>query len=607
MFRMVGIWALLGTATHLAGACATATLAAWLAGRRDRFGPAGTALVVALALTALWALVEVLAGGMRSPADMAEALRNLGWLFLLHRLFRDATQQGQMRPVRVMLAALAALELVQLAVALMMLVVGPDRLLPAMVPLRLMLCIGALVLLHNLYGAASRQARLALRWPASALVLLWGYDLNFYSVALLGQGWPAELAALRGFSALALVLALVPGLTGRREELRFSPSRAVAFEFASLVGIAAYLAGMVLLSRWLGTAGGTFARAFQFGFLIAGLGVVLLALPSRRLRGWLKVMLTKHFFQHRYDYRAEWLRFTRTIGRIGDEAPPLEERVIQAVCDITDSPAGLLLVPGDGAELVLAANWQWHGAGVPAQAMAAEAIAFFARGRGEGGFIVDCDAVRMGLDRNGEGAILPPWLVEDTRAWVLVPLLHFDRLTGVVVLARPPVVRKLDWEDFDLLGVVGRQLASYLAEHAGQDALAEAARFDEFNRRIAFVMHDIKNLASQFTLLARNAERHAENPAFRADMLVTLRNSADKLNALLARLSRYGTGHGERPATLDAGALLGAVTERFARNAIVTAVATAHRCWPSARRWNRRWFIWCRMRWMPAAQVHACC
>jgi signal transduction histidine kinase len=35
---------------------------------------------------------------------------------------------------------------------------------------------------------------------------------------------------------------------------------------------------------------------------------------------------------------------------------------------------------------------------------------------------------------------------------------------------------------------------------------------------------------------------HAEKPEFRADMLVTLRNSADKLNALLARLGRYGSG-----------------------------------------------------------------
>ncbi len=126
-----------------------------------------------------------------------------------------------------------------------------------------------------------------------------------------------------------------------------------------------------------------------------------------------------------------------------------------------------------------------------------------------------------------------------------MPLLHFDRLVALVVLARPPLPRQLDWEDFDLLRVAGQQLASYLAEHASQEGLAEASRFDDFSRRIAFVMHDVKNLASQLSLLARNAERHADNPEFRADMLVTLRNSADKLNMLLARLSRYGAGSKE--------------------------------------------------------------
>jgi putative PEP-CTERM system histidine kinase len=123
-----------------------------------------------------------------------------------------------------------------------------------------------------------------------------------------------------------------------------------------------------------------------------------------------------------------------------------------------------------------------------------------------------------------------------------VPLLHFDRLVGAVVLARPRLERHLDWEDFDLLRVAGQQLASYLSEQAGQQALMDASRFDEFNRRMAFVMHDIKNLVSQLALLSANAEKHADNPAFRADMLVTLRNATEKLSMLLARLGRYGSG-----------------------------------------------------------------
>src|SRR3546814_7502458 len=84
--------------------------------------------------------------------------------------------------------------------------------------------------------------------------------------------------------------------------------------------------------------------------------------------------------------------------------------------------------------------------------------------------------------------------------------LHFNTLAGVILLARPPVDRALDWEDFDLLRIAGRQVASYLAEARAQGALADARRFDEFNRRFAFILHDIKNLVSQLSLVARNAE-----------------------------------------------------------------------------------------------------
>jgi putative PEP-CTERM system histidine kinase len=164
--------------------------------------------------------------------------------------------------------------------------------------------------------------------------------------------------------------------------------------------------------------------------------------------------------------------------------------------------------------------------------------------------------VRAGVDHDGERAIIPQWLLDEERAWAIVPLLHFGRLAGVVMLGRPSFARTLDWEDFDLLRVVGRQLASHLAEHASQHALLEAAQFEDFNRRIAFVMHDIKNLASQLGLLAHNAERHADNPAFRADMLITLRNASERLGGLLARLSRYGAAGG-----VGGGAeVLGAVT-----------------------------------------------
>jgi len=240
---------------------------------------------------------------------------------------------------------------------------------------------------------------------------------------------------------------------------------------------------------------------------------------------------------------------------------------VQAVADITDSPAGLLLTVREPGGLELAARWQWPRLEVPAEALNAAGARFFEQSQ----FILDLDAPRTGPTEGIPQAAHPAWLMDEAEAWAMVPLLHYERLVGLVVLARPPVQRRLDWEDFDLLRVVGRQLASYLAEQASQDALGEAQRFDEFNRRIAFVMHDIKNLASQLSLLARNAEKHADNPEFRKDMLLTLRNSTEKLEALLARLGRYG-GHAERAQPIDTGQLLAGVAARYAGQHAVVAI-----------------------------------
>ena len=173
------------------------------------------------------------------------------------------------------------------------------------------------------------------------------------------------------------------------------------------------------------------------------------------------------------------------------------------------------------------------------------------------------------------------WMLDRSEAWVLVPLVHFNALAGVIVLARPPVTRALDWEDFDLLRIAGRQVASYLAESRAQRALAEAQRFDEFNRRFAFILHDIKNLVSQLSLVARNAERHADNPDFRADMIATLKESAGRMNDLLARLSQHHGVRADPPVAIEVMPLVERVAAgRRAQHPIVClgareAVATA--------------------------------
>ncbi|MEW9855465.1 XrtA/PEP-CTERM system histidine kinase PrsK [Novosphingobium sp. M1R2S20] len=556
-------WSVIALLLHMTAAIGAATLAIWLWPRASRLGAAGGACMFALAFTAVWSLAEAieLRGIIAGP--LLETGRNLIWLFVVYKLFAGDARDARLGPVRAVLYALTFVELLLLGLDLAHAQAVSSPAFDAAVfglgvMLRLLVTVGALVLVHNLYGGAPPETRLALRWPTAGLAAIWIFDLNLYTIAYLTADWPREIAALRGLATVALVSFLAIGASQGRDVLRLRPSREATFQTFSLLLIGSYLVAMVLLAQWLSFFGGDFERLINLAFLTVTTAVALLVLPSRRLRGWLRVTLTKHLFQHRYDYREEWLRLTRTIGATGPDAPPLGERVVQALADTMGSPGGALLVCDEGESPVLAARWNW----IPASSEATLNTSFASFIEREC-FIAELDSWRAGAATPPGGVPAPEWLLADQRAWAVVPLIHYDRLVGAVVLARPPQARKLDWEDFDLLRVIGQQLASYLAENATQEALAEASQFDEFNRRIAFVMHDIKNLASQFSLLARNAELHAEKKAFRDDMIVTLRSSSEKLNALMTRLSRYGSGSIEKLEPLWADEVARTAVGRF--------------------------------------------
>ena len=549
------------------GAIAAGLAAVWIATRGAADRPDRHAAIVALALTANWCFAAASFGPERPIVLLTEIARNLGWLFVLFRMFATDGRDESIRMVRPAVGALAFVECLQFVLVLLARHYGTGEEIPASIfeistLFRILVAIGAIVLIHNLYVGAAPSSRQILRWNTAAMAGLWAFGLNFYTVAYLTHATPMELVPLRGIAAALVAVPFAVGYNPSAAGLQFRPSRAATLQLISLFVVAVYLLLMLALAASLDMLRGDMARLTQVGLVIAAGALALVWLPSDRLRGWLRVTAVKHLFKHRYDYRNEWIRFTHTVGRGGYDGKALQERVIKALADITDSPSGMLLMPDDDGRLDVSAYWRWEEDGLEQRRLPTSLAAILERE----GLVVDLEEVRAGVDHHGESAFIPEWLVEDPRAWALVPLLHFERLIGVVVLSRPLIARRLDWEDFDLFGVVGRQVASYLAEQSGQTALLEAGRFDEFNRRMAFVMHDIKNLSSQMSLLVRNAEKHADNPEFRRDMLVTLRNSTDKLNHLLARLGRYGSSGKERREPFALDEIARTIADRYGRH-----------------------------------------
>lgn len=516
-------------------AFAAAALAAW---RRPQRDAAGTAFAVALLASGLWALAVAGIDARDVSTRLAEAVRNLAWLGFMLILVRRARAGGW--AVTAVYAAVAAVISIGAGLALAESVARrvevQQDLAVARLLFRMMAAAGALVLVRQLYRAAEGTDRGGMRLIAAALALMWGADFLVSTVAYGTGAWPELLVGARGLAntGVALMFAVA---AQRRDSWSLALSRPAAMRAMGAVVLILYVGAVVGLTSLAADWGGEYAQALQAA-LVVGSAAALLVLVSTSWPGaWIKVKLAKHLFQHRYDYRVEWQRFT---DRLGGGGAPLETRVAQAVAELLDAPASLLLMP-DGTD----AAWRWAGAASPLDADLAGHLAASRR-------IVELDAVRA----DDTPDLVPDWMTAREDAWALVPLLHGETLAGAVLLARPPVARRLDWEDFDLLRVAGRQAASYLAEDRAGRALAEARRFDEFHRRFAFILHDIKNLVSQQQLVARNAERHADNPAFRADMIATLKDSAERMINLIARLSQAEPVAAERLGAVDCAMLV---------------------------------------------------
>jgi putative PEP-CTERM system histidine kinase len=145
----------------------------------------------------------------------------------------------------------------------------------------------------------------------------------------------------------------------------------------------------------------------------------------------------------------------------------------------------------------------------------------------------------MKVRRDLYGDLDPPaWLQNADAAWLVVPLMLHDELLGFVVLKHSLGNVTFNWEVSDLLKVAARQAAAHLAQMRASNQLIVARQFESFNRTTTFVIHDLKNLIAQLSLLLANAEKHKHKPEFQADMLDTVENAVARMNKVLAQLRR---------------------------------------------------------------------
>lgn len=520
-----------------------------------RGGLPGGVLLTAVTLSALWAVGCALAV-RNSGAELGlwctvlDILRGAAWLGFLVVLLRPLWGSWMRWPSMLALAVLLAQVLAVLGGLLSSADAGPLR---PQVTAWLAHAIVGLVLVEHLFRSLPVQSRWGLKPLCLALGAGYIFELYLFADATLFARIDGDVWAVRGIAHGLLVPFIVVSATRNPSwTLRMAISREVAFHSTALAVAGLYLLVIAAAAYYVRYVGGDWGRALQLALLFAGLLLLGVLLFSGAQRARLKVLLSKHLFSYRYDYRSEWLRFTRSLADAEKELD-LGRSVIKALSDLVESPGGLLWLRDGYGSFALHSRLNQRGM----QAAERDDSAF-SRFLGEREWIINLQEYRRS-PAVYEDLILPEWLSMVDDAWLVIPLKSSDDLIGFVVLTTPRAQFDIDWEVLDLLKTAQRQAASYLDRMLAAEALIEARKFDSFNRMSAFVVHDLKNLVAQLALMLKNSERHGSNPEFQKDMLETVAHVEARMRGLMTQLQEKRSIDPAR--VIDVGAMLRRVAE----------------------------------------------
>ena len=484
--------------------------------------------LLAASATALWSQVSasVFFGVLPLWLEASvSALRDAMWLGLCFGLmYRDG---GRTLLWRGLLASTVVLLVLQSALAISQTDLGTiagvriDETFA-----RMAVTLVGLVLLENILRNSSRAELWSLKHLLIGLFAISGFELlSRVPEFLTHKPDPDMLLARPLVFLVALPLFVVSSIRLPNMHLRVHSSRAVVFHTATLIGTGIMLQGLAIAAWYVRQYGGSNGTVLAVTLLFGGAVALAVGLASGGVRSRIRRFINENFFSLRYDYRVEWEKVIHGLTQNPEQSGA--ERALRTLCDLLDSPGGAIWTH----------RTSWH------QFLPAAKLGFTSQ------FvpILDSDARIEELQQSqaayvslADGAGGSAWQRQFENGWLLVPLRHQFATVGLVMLLKARAPRRIDWEDENLIRIVALQLGAFLAQEEMAQSLADARQLEDFNKRFAFVVHDIKNTIGQLSLLVPNIAKFGHEPDFRADMVTTLANAVDRLEQLLKSLTQVG-------------------------------------------------------------------
>ena len=499
----------------------------------------GIFLPIAAIASVGWAmfLAQVTPGTSFPIVDVffAEIIFNGAWLLMLSQLLASASGTNWLRLFRYS----------NLLLVMAVIVSGLGNhyfgLLSDLFPGQGSIMVGGLLLIslvglvgtEQIFRNARKSQRSALKFLCLGVAVIFAYNLFLYTNTIVGGQISNMFWGVRGFIvAMSVPLISIAVYRSPIWTRGIFVSRQIVFYSTILIGAVGYLTAIGFAGYYIGIIGGTWGQAAQLVFFCAALLIFLVLLLSDRTRAKVRVFLSKHFLESKYDYREEWLRLIDTLTGHQDGLP-LKKCAVKSLAQIVGSTSGLLWMrQEDAAGFECVSGWnQPEVSGVLSDGDS------LPRFLDETRWVIDLDDLAqnpgryVNLELNDEELAI-------TGSGIVIPLIHEQNLFGLVILSKPRTPFTPDFEDHDLLKTVGQQIASYLAQERATERLAEVRQFEAFNKLTAFIMHDLKNALAQQSLVVENAERHKRNPDFVDDAIDTIKGSVARLRRILEHLQQ---------------------------------------------------------------------
>jgi putative PEP-CTERM system histidine kinase len=397
--------------------------------------------------------------------------------------------------------------------------------------LQTVIALQVLVLLEVIYRQAGDN-----RWALKPLIIYLAvtsvFEFVTFANALMVEQIHINYIAARGYIYSAMIPFLVVAI--RRVKnwgVEIYISRDIVMHSTLLMVAGGYLFVMAMLGYAVKYFGGQWGGTIQIVLIALSLALLVTLFLSLSFRTQIKVFITKHFFANQFDYRHEWLKLTHCLNTKEADGN-VYATALRGLTQAIDYQTGCF-IQAQSSELNVLANIEKPDLNEDEQTVLLEFAEFFKLKN----WIIDIEELRT-LPYVYEWIKVNHGLLNCVSFQLFIPIYNDEEFWGMAVMQGSDNTRKkLNWELRDYLSAVNAQISNFLFHHQAAQELAENAQFAAFTRMSAFIVHDLKNVLAQISLILSNAEQHKDNPEFIDDTFETLQHTKARMDKMLHQLT----------------------------------------------------------------------